>query len=125
MNQVILIGRITKDATIKYTSNKISVASFVIAVDRMYKDKDGNKQTDFIPIQVIGKEKINNWLTKGKLISLEGSIQVDRWQKDGVWQTYTKVVAKDIQFLDRKQQQQGQIPPPGFDTILDDDLIPF
>lgn len=125
MNQVVLIGRITKDAAIKYTQNKVSVASFTVAVDRMYKDKDGNKQTDFIPIQVIGKEKINNWLKKGKLISVEGSIQVDRWQKDGTWQTYTRVVAKDIQFLERKQQQQGQIPPPGFDTILDDDLIPF
>lgn len=125
MNQVVLIGRITKDAAIKYTQNKVSVASFTLAVDRNYKDKDGNKQTDFIPVQVIGKEKINNWLTKGKLISVEGSIQVDRWQKDGVWQTYTKVVAKDIQFLDRKQQQQGQIPPPGFEPIFNDDEIPF
>ena len=124
MNSVVLIGRITKDAAIKYTQNKVSVASFTLAVDRNYKDKDGNKQTDFIPVQVIGKEKINNWLVKGKLISLEGSIQVDRWQKDGSWQTYTKVVAKDIQFLEKKQQQ-GQTPPPGFETILDDDLIPF
>ena len=124
MNQVVLIGRITKDAAIKYTQNKVSVASFTVAVDRMYKDKDGNKQTDFIPIQVIGKEKINNWLKKGKLISVEGSIQVDRWQKDGSWQTYTKVVAKDIQFLEKKQQQ-GQTPPPNFETVFNDDEIPF
>ena len=124
MNQVVLIGRITKDAAIKYTQNKVSVASFTIAVDRNYKDKDGNKQTDFIPVQVIGKEKINNWLVKGKLISLEGSIQVDRWQKDGSWQTYTKVVAKDIQFLEKKQQQ-GQTPPPNFETVFNDDEIPF
>ena len=124
MNSVVLIGRITKDAAIKYTQNKVSVASFTIAVDRMYKDKDGNKQTDFIPVQVIGKEKINNWLVKGKLISLEGSIQVDRWQKDGSWQTYTKVVAKDIQFLEKKQQQ-GQTPPPNFETVFNDDEIPF
>ena len=95
-----------------------------IAVDRNYKDKDGNKQTDFIPVQVIGKEKINNWLVKGKLISLEGSIQVDRWQKNGSWQTYTKVVAKDIQFLEKKQQQ-GQTPPPNFETVFNDDEIPF
>ena len=124
MNQVVLIGRITKDAAIKYTQNKVSVASFTLAVDRNYKDKDGNKQTDFIPVQVIGKEKINNWLVKGKLISLEGSIQVDRWQKDGSWQTYTKVVAKDIQFLEKKQQQ-GQTPPPNFETVFNDDEIPF
>ena len=124
MNSVVLIGRITKDAAIKYTQNKVSVASFTIAVDRNYKDKDGNKQTDFIPVQVIGKEKINNWLVKGKLISLEGSIQVDRWQKDGTWQTYTKVVAKDIQFLEKKQQQ-GQTPPPNFETVFNDDEIPF
>lgn len=124
MNSVVLIGRITKDAAIKYTQNKVSVASFTIAVDRNYKDKDGNKQTDFIPVQVIGKEKINNWLVKGKLISLEGSIQVDRWQKNGSWQTYTKVVAKDIQFLEKKQQQ-GQTPPPNFETVFNDDEIPF
>ena len=124
MNSVVLVGRITKDATIKYTQNKVSVASFTLAVDRNYKDKDGNKQTDFIPVQVIGKEKINNWLVKGKLISLEGSIQVDRWQKDGSWQTYTKVVAKDIQFLEKKQQQ-GQTPPPNFETVFNDDEIPF
>ena len=124
MNQVVLIGRITKDAAIKYTQNKVSVASFTLAVDRNYKDKDGNKQTDFIPVQVIGKEKINNWLVKGKLISLEGSIQVDRWQKNGSWQTYTKVVAKDIQFLEKKQQQ-GQTPPPNFETVFNDDELPF
>lgn len=125
MNSAVLIGRITKDAAIRYTQNKVSVASFTLAVDRNYKDKDGNKQTDFISVQVIGKEKINNWLVKGKLISVEGSIAVDRWQdKNGVWQTYTKVVAKDIQFLERKQQQ-GQIPPPNFETILDDNEIPF
>lgn len=125
MNSVVLIGRITKDAAIRYTQNKVSVASFTIAVDRMYKDKNGNKQTDFIPVEVVGKEKINNWLVKGKLISVEGSIQVDRWQdKNGAWKTYTKVVAKDIQFLEKKQQQ-GQTPPPNFETVFNDDEIPF
>ena len=125
MNQAVLIGRIAKDAAIRYTQNKVSVASFTIAVDRGYKDKNGNKQTDFIPVQVIGKEKINQWLVKGKLISVEGSLHVDRWQdKNGVWQTYTRVVAKDIQFLEKKQQQ-GQTPPPNFETVFNDDEIPF
>lgn len=123
MNQAVLIGRIVKDAAIRYTQNKVSVASFTIAVDRMYKDKNGNKQTDFIPVEVVGKEKINNWLVKGKLISVEGSIAVDRWQdKNKVWQTYTKVVARDIQFLEKKQQQAAK---PDFKEMLNDDEIPF
>ncbi|WP_219713611.1 single-stranded DNA-binding protein, partial [Clostridioides difficile] len=73
MNNVILIGRLTKDPELKYIPVTVTpVATFSIAVDREYKNKNGEKETDFIPVQAFGKlaEVCANNLEKGRLIAV-------------------------------------------------------
>ena len=82
MNSVILIGRLTKDPELKYIpSSGTAVSTFTIAIDRDYIKKDGTKETDFIPIEVMGKlaEVCANNLGKGRLVAVEGSIRVNSY----------------------------------------------
>lgn len=135
MNNVVLIGRLTKDPELKYIPGSgTAVATFIIAIDRDYVKKDGAKETDFIPIEILGKlaEVCANNLGKGRLIALKGSIRVATYEKEGEKRTYTKVNADRIQFLDYKKEgnesgckfePQG-LDPQGFQAIDDDD-IPF
>ncbi|MDX5763452.1 single-stranded DNA-binding protein [Clostridioides difficile] len=139
MNQVVLVGRLTRDPELKYTPGTgTAVASFTIAVDRNYINKEGKRDTDFIPIEVIGKsaEYCANYITKGKLVALEGNIRVDNYQtQSGEKRTFTKVSTKSVQSLESKSKssnsykesvQDGTIglDPQGFE-IIDDDELPF
>lgn len=127
MNQIILIGRLTKDPELRYLPNTgIPVATFTIAVDRNYKDKEGNVQTDFIPVEVMGKvaDFVANYITKGRLVAVNGSIRVDRYMKDDENRTFTKVSAKSVQALDSNKNKSQTEAPQGFQAI-DDDEIPF
>ena len=144
MNNVVLIGRLTKDPELRYIPNTgTPVATFTIAIDRDYTKKDGSRETDFIPIEVIGKpaEFCANYISKGRLVALQGSIKVDRYQtQSGENRTFTKVSAKNVQALDYKNnnsaasgqdynnnpsfEPDGQLDPNGFQAIDDDD-IPF
>ena len=136
MNSVVLVGRLTKDPELRYIPNSgTPVATFTIAIDRDYKKKDGTKETDFIPIEIIGKaaEFCANYITKGRLVAIQGNLRVDRYQtQDGENRTFTKVSGRSVQALDyAKDNQQGTnnaanpgLDPNGFQAIDDDD-IPF
>lgn len=132
MNSVVLTGRLTKDPELRYIPNTgTPVATFSIAVDRDYKKKDGTKDVDFIPIEVIGgpAEFCANYLQKGRLIALQGSIKVDRYQtQEGENRTFTKVSARNVQALDYSKDNNtnnnGDYTHQGFKEIEDDD-IPF
>lgn len=128
MNQIILIGRLTKDPELRYLPNTgTPVSTFTLAVNRDYKDKEGNVQTDFIPVEVMGKvaDFVANYITKGRLVAVNGSIRVDRYMKDDENRTFTKVSAKSVQALDsNKNKLQNTEAPQGFQAI-DDDEIPF
>lgn len=131
MNNVVLIGRMTKDPELRYIPGTgTPVATFSIAIDRDYTKKDGTKETDFIPIEVMGKpaEFCANYLSKGRLIAIQGSIRVDRYQTQaGENRTFTKVSARNVQALDYKdknsQQQNNNVG--GFQEMPDDEDIPF
>lgn len=134
MNTVVLIGRLTKDVELRYIPNSgTAVASFTIAVDRNYKNKEGNKETDFIPVQYMGKvaENLANYIGKGSLVGIEGSLRVDKYQnQEGEKKTFTKVAGKSIQFLNTKNTENKEqfVPPQGlgdFQQIYEDDDIPF
>ena len=139
MNSVVLVGRLTKDPELRYIPNSgTPVATFTIAIDRDYKKKDGTKETDFIPIEVIGKaaEFCANYITKGRLVAIQGRIKVDRYQTQaGENRSFTKVSSGSVQALDYKNtNQQEDInpsfePTPGLDPngfqAIDDDDIPF
>lgn len=139
MNQVVLVGRLTKDPELKYIPGTgTAIASFTIAIDRNYVNKDGKRETDFIPIEVIGKsaEYCANYITKGKLVELEGNIRVDNYQtQSGEKRTFTKVSTRAVQSLESKSKSSNSykesvqdetigLDPQGFE-IIDDDELPF
>lgn len=128
MNNLILVGRLTKDVELRYIPGSgTAVASFTIAVDRDYKKKDGSVETDFIPVEVMGKpaEFCANYLGKGRLVAINGSMRVDSYEKEGERKTFTKCAAKNVQALDKgKNDNQGQ--SQGFQPVDDlEDSIPF
>lgn len=128
MNSLILVGRLTKDVELRYIPGSgTAVANFTIAVDRDYKKKDGSIETDFIPVEVMGKpaEFCANYLGKGRLVAVNGSMRIDNYEKNGERRTFTKCVAKNVQALDKaKNDNQGQ--SQGFQPVDDlEDSIPF
>lgn len=115
MNNVELIGRLTRDPDIRYTSgSQMAVATFPIAIDRP-PDKDGNKQTDFPRITVFGKqaESCEKYLKKGRMVAVQGRIQTGSYKdKNGNTIYTTDVVATRIEFIDWGNQQQAPQQPP-------------
>lgn len=110
MNKVILIGRLTKDPELRYTSNNIAVATFTIAVNREYTNQNGEREADFINIQVWKKqaENCNKYLSKGSKVAIDGRIQTRNYEdQNGNRRYLTEVIADSIQFLDaRKNDNQ-------------------
>ena len=107
MNQVILTGRLTKNVEVRHIpTTGTLVASFNLAVQRDYIKKDGTRDVDFIPVEVMGKvaEFCVNYLSKGRLVAVQGSLRVDRYQDKTTqeFKIFTKVVARSIQALDKK-----------------------
>lgn len=101
MNQVILIGRLTKKAELRYTQSNIAVATTTIAVNRP-RQKDKEQEADFIKIKVWGKqaENIHKYLNKGSLIAVDGRIQTSNYTTDTGEKRYvTEVVANNVEFL--------------------------
>ena len=138
MNHVVLVGRLTRDPELRYIAGSgTPVANFAIAVDREFAGKDGKKETDFIDIQVWGKSAENcaNYIGKGSLVAIQGSIRVDSYQdQDGNNRKITRVNANRVQFLDSKKDNQNnsvtpkslQVPDSQFEEFkVDDDDIPF
>lgn len=128
MNNLILVGRLTKDVELRYIPGSgTAVANFTIAVDRDYKKKDGSVETDFIPVEVMGKpaEFCANYLGKGRLVAINGSMRIDNYEKNGERRSFAKCAAKNVQALDKgKSDNQGQ--SQGFQPIDDlEDSIPF
>lgn len=145
MNNVVLIGRLTRDPELRYIAGSgTPVANFALAVDREFSGKDGKKETDFIDIQVWGKSAENcaNYLGKGSMCAVQGSIRIDNYQdQEGNNRKATKVNANRVKFLDSKNKSDNTnepsftpsfepsfeptgLDPQGFQAIDDDD-IPF
>ncbi len=107
MNQICLIGRLTRDVELRYISSGASIGTFAIAVDREFTGKDGTKETDFIEVQVWGKpaENCAQYIGKGSLVGINGSLRVERYKtKEGESRTMARVNANRVQFLDRREQ---------------------
>ena len=145
MNNVVLIGRCTKDPELRYlpSGNNTAVAKFTLAIDRqLSKDKKAemvskNQPTaDFINVTVWGKqaENCNEYLVKGRLVAVSGRIQTGSYEKDGERKYTTDVVAERVQFLewDKSEKKNDYTPsqtiiegiPAGFYEVNNAD-IPF
>jgi len=109
INRVILVGRLTKDPELRYTTGNISVAKFTLAVNRSFTSgTNGEKEADFIQCVVWRKqaENLARFVKKGGLIGVEGRIQTGSYDdKDGVRKYTTEVVCDSVQFLEPKNQE--------------------
>jgi single-strand DNA-binding protein len=106
INRVNLIGRLTRDPELRTTGNGISVTNFTIAVNRQYKNQNGEREADFISIVAWQKlaELVCNYMTKGRLVAVEGRIQTRNYENERGERVYiTEVVAESVQFLDRAE----------------------
>lgn len=111
MNRVELIGRLTRDPELRYTSSNIATARFSLAVNRPFQSQNGEQGTDFINIVVWRKqaENVKKYCTKGSLVAVEGRIQTGSYEKDGQRVFTTDVVADSVQFLETKSQSQNRV----------------
>lgn len=114
MNKVELVGRLTKEPEVKLTSNQTEYCNFTVAVDRKFKDKDGNRQADFI-ICVAWKQTatfIQKYFHKGNRIGLTGSIQTRTFEdKEGRTVYVTEVVVDDVEFVESANKTEPTTAP--------------
>ncbi len=121
LNHVVLIGNLTDDPELRYTQNGMARARFSIAVNRRWRDRDGNLQeeTTFVPIVVWGQqaEHCVNFLSKGSMVAVEGRLRIDTYQtEEGERRKIAEVVARTVQFLDsRRGEGEPAAPPDKFD----------
>lgn len=113
LNRIVLIGRLTKDPESKYTPNGIAVAQFRLAVDRgMRNQETGEKETDFFDVVAWRRtaEFVTQYLTKGRLVAVEGRMQMRSWvAQDGSRRTAYEVSADNVQGLDRPRDAEGAV----------------
>lgn len=111
MNRVELVGRLTRDPELRYTSSNIATTRFTLAVNRPFTSQNGEAGTDFISIVTWRKqaENVKKYVTKGSLVSVEGRIQTGSYEKDGQRIYTTDVVADSVQFLESKSQSQNRV----------------
>ncbi|HEY63699.1 MAG TPA: single-stranded DNA-binding protein [Caldilineae bacterium] len=106
LNKVQLIGRLGRDPDVRMTPNGRKVVQFNIAVNRSWTGDDGERRevTDWFTIEAWGRlgDICEQYLSKGRLVYVEGRLQIDRWEDDkGETRSRTKIVAQEMQMLDR------------------------
>lgn len=127
MNKAILIGRITKEPEIKYTQSGTAVVSFTLAVDRDFKDEQGNYITDFINCVAWRNqaEFIANYIKKGYLIAISGALQTRSWQtQNGENRSVTEVIVDSVKNLTPKENKPEEKEKQKEEEVFDDGL-PF
>lgn len=137
INNVVLIGRLTRDVELRYTPSNIANATFNLAVNRNFKNAAGEREADFINCVMWGEqaERLANWTRKGMLIGITGRIQTRNYENQQGQRVYvTEVVADSFQILEKRDNSANQASmddqlPPSFGNsqpmdISDDDL-PF
>lgn len=110
MNKIMLTGRLTKDPELRSTGSGLSVASFSIAINRTFKNKEGNYDTDFFNVSVFGKQAANvsKYCFKGSLVGIEGRLQSRSYDaQDGTKRYAVDVVADRVEFLGSKKENSG------------------
>lgn len=127
MNRVEIIGRLTKDVELNTTNNGVSVAKFSIAVNRKFKDENGESVADFFNVVAwrgLG-ENIHKYCKKGSKVFIAGELQNRSWDKDDGTKAYiTEIIANECEFLDTKNNNENN------GTTLQkidepDDALPF
>lgn len=122
LNRVQLIGRLGRDPETRYTPTGTKLCLFSVAVSRRWKDQEGEPKetTDWFNIEAWGRlgEICGQYLKKGRLVFVEGRLQTDRYEHEGETRFFTKVIARQVQMLDRKPEEEGETVP----EVLEEDL---
>ncbi len=121
INHVVLVGRLTRDAQLKYTNTGIAISTFSIAINRRV--KQGDKWTDeahFFDITLFGKqaEAVTQYLRKGTQVAVEGELRQDRWEQDGQKRSKIVIVANNIQLLGSRPAEMGDKGAQGIEEAL-------
>lgn len=109
LNKIIVMGRMVRDPELRRTGSGTAVTSFSLAVDRDFKDQNGDKETDFIDIVAWRNtaEFVSKYFTKGRMAVVEGRLQIRDWtDKDGGKRRTAEVVAENVYFADSKHETQ-------------------
>ncbi|WAN63050.1 Single-stranded DNA-binding protein [Candidatus Phytoplasma rubi] len=137
INKVILVGRITKDPELRFINGDVPLVRFVLAVNRNFNNKSGERETDFISCTVWNKQAENlvKYITKGSMLGIEGSIRINISENNNQKQYFTEVKCDSIQFLEpkknnsnfQKEDNYNQKNNENQDTSLfdDDEDLPF
>jgi single-strand DNA-binding protein len=124
LNRVQLIGRLGRDPETRFTPKGSKVCNFSMAVDRRWRSAEGETKeaTDWFNIEAWGRlgEVCQEYLTKGRLVFIEGRLHTDQYEKDGEKRYITKVFAQSMQMLERKPEEEEPVVPPA-----DDGEFPF
>ena len=134
LNNISLVGRLTKDVELRYTPSNVAVATFTLAVNRTFKNENGEREADFINCVMWRQqaENLANWAKKGALIGITGRIQTRSYDNQQGQRVYvTEVVAETFQLLESKgqgnqaQQQAPDFSRQGAPMDISDDDLPF
>ena len=140
INSICLVGRMTKDAELRYTPSNVAVATFTIAVNRNRKNENGEREADFVNCVIWRQqaENLANWAKKGTLVGITGRIQTRNYENQQGQRVYvTEVIADNFQLLESRNSQNQQQSVPDFRRndspfekplsidISDDEMLPF
>lgn len=132
INSVVLVGRLTKDPELRYTTSQVATASFTLAVNRNYKNQAGEREADFINCVMWRQsaENLASWCRKGQLIGVTGRIQTRHYDNQQGQRVYvTEVMAESFQVLENRDKKSNQESmdsqlPPHYNSVVEEDL-PF
>jgi single-strand DNA-binding protein len=141
LNKVFLMGNLTRDPELRHTSNNTAVANIGLAVNRRWRDQNGEmrEETTFVDCEAWGRqaETLCKYLNKGRPLFIEGRLKLDQWEnKEGQKQSRLRVVIENFQFIDSRENAGsagGRTPaadarrddPFASDQTVQDDDIPF
>ncbi len=128
INNVVLVGRLTRDAELRYTPQNQAVATFNLAVNRNFKNQSGEREADFINIVIWRQqaENLANWTKKGSLIGITGRIQTRSYENQQGQRVYvTEVVADSFQILEKRDNSANQSSMDSQMPPFSDDDLPF
>ena len=137
LNKIVIMGRITRDLELKRTNSGVSVVSLTLAVDRDFKNQNGEKDTDFIDVVAYRNtaEFMSKYFGKGRMAVVEGRLQIRDWtDKDGNKRRSAEVIADNVYFGDSKSESKTPLQNfgalnermSGFAKVgEEDELLPF
>lgn len=130
MNRIFVLGRLVRDPEVRYTPNGRVVCQFTLAVDRPFVNQDGQREADFIPVVIWGKqaETCGNSLQKGHRALVEGRLQIRTYEdKEGNKRPVTEIIADRFEFIEKKGES-SKTSPSSSSTSFDgmgEETIPF